>query len=355
VGGVASGKHLYNRYFIRISMDAKERLELIKRGAEDIITEEDLLKLVKEKKQINAYWGIAPTGPFHMGYLASLGKIFDLQKAGVKTKILLADIHSALDDLKAPWEEIKQRAEYYKKCIELPWKEKPEFVIGSSFQLNEKYQLDVLKIATLATVARATRAASEVTRMKNPKVSELIYPIMQALDEEYLGVDVQLGGIDQRHIMAFAREYLPKIGYSSRVELMNPLMASLKGPGTKMSASVPESHLKVYDSEKQIKEKIKNAYCPTGNLIENPITQLCQYVIFPVKGKLEIERPVKYGGDIVFNSFEELKAAYTSKKIHPLDLKNSVANVLIELFKRAREYFEKNKSELKKLGKEFLP
>ncbi len=338
-------------------MDVKKRAELIKRGSEDIITEEDLLRLVKEKKQIKAYWGTAPTGPFHMGHLASLGKIFDMQKAGVKTKILLADIHAALDDLKAPWDQIKERAKYYQKCIELsfPWDENPEFVIGSSFQLDKNYMLDVFKIATLATVPRATRAASEVTRMKNPKVSELIYPVMQALDEEYLGVDMQLGGIDQRHIMAFAREYLPKIGYRSRVEVMNPLMASLKGPGTKMSASIPGSHIKVYDSEKQIKEKIKSSYCPVGNLIENPITQLCQYIIFPVKGKLDIKRPEKFGGDITFDSFSELSKVYTDKKVHPLDLKNAVAYALVDIFKKAREYFEKNKDELKKLGPDFLP
>ena len=80
-------------------------------------------------------------------------------------------------------------------------------------------------MSTIATVDRATRAASEVTRMKNPKVSELIYPIMQALDEEYLDVDIQLGGIDQRHIFAFAREYMPAIGYRSRIEVMTPLVA----------------------------------------------------------------------------------------------------------------------------------
>ncbi len=337
-------------------MNMKKRLELIKRGIQEILTEEELVRLLKEKKKITAYWGTSPTGPFHMGYLASLGKIFDLQKAGIKTKILIADIHAALDDLKAPWDEIGKRAEYYKKCIELsfPWEEKPEFIIGSSFQLKKDYFLDVLKIATLCTVARATRAASEVCRLKNPKVSEMIYPIMQALDEEYLGVDIQLGGIDQRHILAFAREYLPKIGYNPRVEIMNPLMASLKGPGTKMSASIPTSYIKVYDSEEQIKEKIKNAYCPAGNLIENPITQLCQYVIFPVKGKLKIERPVKYGEDVLFNSFEELKVAYTAKKIHPLDLKNSVAIALIDIFKKTRKYFEKNRDKLKELGEAFL-
>ncbi len=338
-------------------MNVQERFNLIKQSTEEILTEEDLLNLLKTKKKISAYHGTAPTGPYHMAYLVPIGKMVQLEQAGIEIKFLLADIHAALDDLKAPWEQIGKRAEYYKKCIEFsfPWQTKPKFVFGSKFQLEKKYVMDVLKISTLSTVKRATRAASEVTRMKNPKVSELIYPIMQALDEVGLDVDIQLGGIDQRHILAFAREYLPKIGYKRRVEVMTPLIASLKGPGTKMSASIPMSHIKVYDSEQQIKEKIKGAYCLEGDTLENPVLQLCQFIVFPAKGKLKIERPAKFGGDIEFKSYQELEQVFVDKHLHPGDLKPAVAGQLIDIFKKAREYFEKYRDILKELGEEFLP
>lgn len=336
-------------------MDIQTRLELIKNNTEEIITEEDLLNLLKTKKDISAYYGTAPTGPFHIAYLIPLSKVFDLGRAGITTKILIADIHAAMDDLKTPWEEISKRAEYYKKCIELafPWEKKPEFTIGSSFQLTKEYMTDVLKISTLMTVNRATRAASEVCRLKNPKVSEMIYPIMQALDEQYLDADIQIGGIDQRHIMAAAREYLPKLGYKSRVELMTPLVASLKGPGTKMSASIPGSFIKVYDSEESIQKNIRQAYCPEGDIAENPITQLCKFIIFPVKNKLKIERPAKFGGDVEFKSYEELEKQFIAKQLHPADLKQAVAKALIDIFSKARAYFEKNKDMLKGLGEQF--
>jgi len=338
-------------------MDIEKRLELVKRNTAEIITEEELTKLLKEKKKISAYYGTAPTGPVHIGYFATLGKIFDLMKAGIKTKILIADIHAALDDMKSSWGEIDRRAQYYKKCFELafPWEDKPEFVLGSDFQLNHEYQLDVLKISSMATVLRAKRAASEVTRMKEPKVSELIYPIMQALDEQYLGVDIQLGGTDQRHIMAFAREYLPRIDYEPRVEIMMPLITSLKGQGAKMSASIPDSSIKVYESAENIQRKILNAYCPIGTVKDNPLTQICEFIIFPVKGKLKIERDKKYGGDIVFKNYEEFEKEFLSGKIHPADLKPAVSSNLIDIFKKVREYFEKNKEELNRLGEKFLP
>lgn len=332
-------------------MDLHKKLELIKRNTIEILTEEDLKNKLTKKKQLSAYYGTAPTALYHMAYLVPLSKLFDFDKAGIKNKVLIANIHAALDDLKTPWEKIDFVGNYYQKCIELsfPWDKKPEFVRGSSFQLTKEYQLDVLKLSTLSTVARATRAASEVTRMKNPKVSELIYPIMQALDEEYLKVDVQLGGSDQRHILSYAREYLPLIGYTKRVEVMTPLIVSLKGPGVKMSASIPESRILVHDSKESIKKNINNAYCPAGIIQDNPILQLIKFIVFSVETKFKIERDKKFGGDIMFNNYEDLEKNFINKKIHPSDLKNALSKELIDIFKRVRNYFEKNQDLIPKV------
>ena len=336
-------------------MGAERKIKIIKRNTIEILTEKELMDLLETKKNLSAYYGTAPTGPVHLGYFVPLSKVLDLTKIGVKTKILIADIHAALDDLKSTWDELDLKAEYYKKCIELafPWEIKPEFIRGSEYQLEKDYQLDTLKLSALTTVKRATRAASEVTRMKNPKVSELIYPIMQALDEEYLNVDMQIGGIDQRHIMAFAREFLPELGYKKRVEIMTPLIASLQGPETKMSASERMSHIKVYDSEEDIRTKIKKAYCPGGVTQDNPIIQICQFIIFPVEGTMKIERDKKFGGDIEFGSFEELKQAYAKKEIHPADLKESTTGYLISIFKDVRAYFDRHRDILEELGDTF--
>lgn len=338
-------------------MNVDEKVELVKRGTVEVLTIDELKKLFETRKEVYAYYGRAPTGTLHMGHLTTLSKVFDFERAGIKNKILIANIHAALDDLKSPWDDIYKRAELNMKCIELafPWKSKPEFVMGDEFQLDKDYQLDNLKLSTIITVSRATRAASEVTRMKNPKVSELIYPMMQALDEEYLGVDIQLGGIDQRHIFTLAREFLPKIGYKSRVEVMTPLIASLKGPGVKMSSSIPETVLKVYDSEESVKKKIKNAYCPEGVVKDNPILQLSKYMVFVVKGRMFVERPAKFGGDVTFNSYEELERAFSKKELHPMDLKNALTRDLIELFKPVRSYFAKRLDFLKDLGPQFMP
>lgn len=336
-------------------MNQKEKLTLIKRNAQEIVTKEELLKLLRTKKQPVVYLGTAITGKPHISYFLWALKLSDFIKAGFTVKILLADLHGALDN--TPWPVLEKRYTYYKEIIPLLFTalntdiKKVELIKGSSFQLQQKYCVDVLKLATMTSIHDATKAASEVVKFgNNPKLSGLIYPLMQALDEEYLGVDVQYGGIDQRKILMFAREYLPKIGYQSRVEVMTPLVPGLIGE--KMSASDPKSKIDLLDDEKTVNEKIKNAYCPEGIVEGNGVLAFLQYVIMVLKEDRKeeflVERPAKYGGNLNFKSYPEIEAAYRQKKLHPLDLKTAVAqeiNILLEPFR-------KNSKKLEKFAKE---
>ena len=157
---------------------------------------------------------------------------------------------------------------------------------------------------------------------------------MQALDEQYLGVDMQLGGLDQRHILAFIRESLPQIGYRRNVELMMPLVPSLKGPGVKMSSSIPGTNIKVNASEKEIRNTISGAYCPIGITQDNPITAIVKLLILSNEGKFVIPRDNKFGGDLELTSAEQFEKLYTNKEIHPVDLKAAVSDYLVKKLSR---------------------
>jgi len=162
--------------------------------------------------------------------------------------------------------------------------------------------------------------------------------LMQALDEEYLKVDAQFAGVDQRKIMVYAREYMPKIGYKPRIELMVPMIRGLVG--RQMSSSVESSKIDLLDDEKKIIKKINNAECTEGNS-DNGIMSLLKYLIFIIKeGKgetLAIERPDKFGGNIEYKNYEKLEKDLNAKKLHPLDLKNAVAKDLINLLSTFRK------------------
>jgi len=231
-------------------MDIQKRLELIKRNTEEIISEEELIKLLKTKKKPVVYLGTAITGRPHIGYYMWILKLGDFLKAGFKVKILLADLHGALDN--TPWNVLEKRYNYYAKVIPLMFKaidvniKELEFIKGSSFQLKKEYVFDVLRMSSFVSTKECKKASSEVVKFgDNPKLSGLIYPIMQALDEEYLGVDVQFAGLDQRKIMVFARENLGKLGYKRRVEVMIPIIPGLVGE--KMSASDEKSKIDLLD------------------------------------------------------------------------------------------------------------
>jgi tyrosyl-tRNA synthetase len=328
-------------------MDIEDRLKLVKRNTQEIITEEELIKLLEEKKHPSVYIGTSITGRPHIGYFAWVQKLADLLKAGFTVKVLLADIHGALDN--TPWDLLEKRYKYYEIVIPAMIEAMGgdlkhfELVKGSDFELNPKYMMDVLRMSTLASVRDTTRAASEVVKMgDNPKLSGLIYPIMQALDEEYLEVDIQMGAIDQRKILVFAREFMPQVGYRRRIELMIPFIRGLTVEG-KMSSSIKNSKIDLLDDEKTIKDKLKSAFCEEGNP-ENGVLEFAETVIMTQKEDASVEfvidRPEKWGGPLHFKTKEELHDAFINKKLHPMDLKAGVAIEVDKLLKPIRHKFK---------------
>lgn len=335
-------------------MDIEEKFKLIKRNTEEIVSEEELKKILKEKKKPSVYLGTAITGRPHIGYFVWVLKLSDFLRAGFKVKILLADLHGALDN--TPWESLEKRYDYYKAIIPLMFQsigvntKDLEFVKGSEFQLKPEYMYDVLQMATHNSINDCKRAASEVVKFgDNPKLAGLIYPIMQALDEEYLKVDVQYGGIDQRKILMFARENLPKIGYDARVEVMTPLIPGLIGK--KMSASDAKSKIDLLDDEKNVLSKVLSAECVAGE-IDNGVLAFLKNVIMVIKSdqkkKFVVKRDKKYGGDLIYTNYDSIEKDFIDKKLHPLDLKNALAEEINNLL----VLFKKNKNKLEKLSKE---
>ncbi|MBU2504129.1 MAG: tyrosine--tRNA ligase [Nanoarchaeota archaeon] len=335
-------------------LSVKEKLELVKRNLQEVISEEELENLLKKKKNPSLYWGTMPTGSVSFAYFFPMLKLADFLKAGFKVKILLADLHAALDGV--PWDLLEKRYKYYERAITLILRsldvdlKNLEFVKGSEIQMNEKYFNDVLKLSTLTSISNAKHSASEAvkTAQGDVKLSGLIYPLMQALDEEYLEVDAQFAGLDQRKILVFAREFLPKIGYKPRIELMVPMIRGLVGK--QMSSSVESSKIDLLNDEKTVVKKVNAADFVMGSL-ENGIIDILKYLIFVIKGdrneKLVIERPEKYGGNLSYANYDKLEKDVLAKKIHPLDLKNAVAkeiNILLEIFRKDKKIHELHKS-----------
>lgn len=318
-----------------------------------------------------------------MGYLVPLTKLADFLRAGVLVKVLFADIHAFLDNMKAPIELVKHRAIYYEKILVCVMKaigvptDRLTFVLGSSYQLSENYNFDAYRLAAVVTEHDAKKAGAEVVKqVASPLLSGLLYPGLQALDEQYLDVDFQFGGVDQRKIFTFAEQYLPKLGYKKRSHLMNAMVPGMNG--SKMSSSDTDSKIDFLDAPNDVSRKIKAAYCMEGEVENNGVLAFVGSVLMPIsrmrlemnpeglqqvgcsrsfvaeeapKGTLfSIMRPEKFGGPLFYNKYEDLVQDFKDKKVHPADLKPAVAqalNTLLEPVQKmaSEEEFKKIKAQ----------
>lgn len=314
------------------------KFDLVMRNVSEVVTADELKKVLKKKKPV-VYCGYEPNGPMHLGHFVTITKLIDMKNSGFKVIILLADVHAMLNR-KGSKEEIKKEVENWKKTIKAIGLE-CDVVLGSDFQFKENYQFDVMNLAQSSTINRGLRSMQEIARdVENATISQLWYPLMQVADIKHLKVDVALGGLEQRKVHMMGKDMQNILNYNF-VALHTPLITSLKGPGQKMSKSVPGSGISVTDSYDEIKKTINGAYCPEGIVDDNPILQILKLIIFPRYEKIEIKRPEKYGGNLVFKNYEELEKIYREKKLHPMDAKSATIEYLEKIIAPIRKNWGK--------------
>jgi len=357
-------------------MDAKERLELIKLPpTEEIITEKELIELLEENTRIVAYDGFEPNGKMHLGSCVLRAiKLNDFLKANIDFILYIGDWFAFLNKkFNGDLELIRKAGKYFVEG----WKaagvdvEKIKIVWASELTKDPEYWEMVMKISNLVTIKRVLRAVAiagrEESEVKNPSL--ILYPLMQATDVFMLngkkGVDICQLGMDQRKVNMLAREIAPMLNRKKPIAIHHHLLAGLVGKermgkfdeneeinrqiNVKMSKSKPETAIFIHDSEEEIKQKINKAYCPLEEE-NNPILEIAKYIIFRKFESFEVKRKKEYGGNLEFQNYEELRNAYLSKKLHPLDLKNAVAEYVNIIIEPIRKHFEKNE----KIREEYL-
>ena len=320
-------------------MDSETKISLIKRNSVEIIGENKLKDLLKLKNPVT-YCGYETSGPIHLGHLVTITKLMDLEKAGFHVKVLFADWHTWLNR-KGDWDFIHKQCKIWENGFKAAGLN-AEFILGSKFQRNLNYIDDVLTLSLNSTMNRALRSMQEVARdFENAKVSQVIYPLMQIVDIKHLKVDLVTAGLEQRKIHALGIELFSKLNYKTPLFVHTPLISSLKGPGSKMSSSEPESMISINDNEDTINKKINNAYCPIGIVEDNPILQMMKLIVFPRFNKIMIERSSKFGGNLEFDTYNELEKEFVNKKLHPQDLKNACNIYLNKVLTPIRKKFKK--------------
>lgn len=358
------------------SMDIVEKLSLVTRNAEEIITPDEIRDLLATSPRPKAYWGFECSGMMHLGMGLVCGrKIKDLVEAGFEFTIFLADWHSLINNkLGGDMEKIKFCGGYFRECftsIGLD-PQKVRYVWASDLAGKVDYWEKVVRIAKSASVNRVLRALPIMGRRLGEaeiEAAALIYPCMQAADIFQMNIDIACSGIDQRKAHMLAREAADKMGWRKPACIHTPLLTGLTGPaetprgefdedkemnmriGAKMSKSIAGSSILIHDMPEEIRQKIKNAFCPPKEVRANPLIEIVRYIILPEKGTIQIPRPPKYGRDLVFKDYGNLESEYLKGSIHPLDLKNAVAEELVAILEPVREHFRRNPRTLEGMKK----
>jgi tyrosyl-tRNA synthetase len=335
-------------------MDIERRLELItKPPIEEVVTIEDLRKLLDTKTKLAAYDGFETSGLMHLGtgVLRAI-KINDLFEANVNFILLIADWYAWINNkMGGDLDLIRKTGEYFVEG----WKacgldvKRVKVLWASDLVKDSEYWKNVINISKLTTIQRAIRAGTIMGREDSEMqyVAQVLYPMMQAYDPFYLEADIMQLGMDQRKAMILTREVAPKIDGSIRVAAMHHLLMGLQGnqrmgpAESKMSKSVAESAIFIHDSKEQIESKIKNAFCQPKVVESNPILEIWKYIVFR-KFKSRILR--RQGKPVLeVRGYGDLEKAYRDGELHPADLKNETADVIEEILNPIRSYFEKNK------------
>lgn len=336
-------------------MDADERYALVTRNAEEVVAEGELRELLSEEgRRPTAYIGFEPSGLVHMGWALVAAKIRDLCAAGFRVIIFWADWHAYINDkLGGDIGSIRTCARYMEDCFRalgVP-DGAVEYRYASDILEGMDYWETVIKVAKATSLSRVKRAMTIMGRSEDEAEidsSKLFYPILQAADIFRLGVDLSYAGMDQRRANMLARDAADRLHWKKPIALHTPLLPGLAGgdrmnpAASKMSKSHPDSSISIHDGPDEVRRKMAKAFCPPdeGSAEANPVLMICRYIVFPTLGRLDVDRPERFGGPVSFASYGELAEAYFGGRLHPADLKKGAAEAVIECLRPVSEYFE---------------
>ena len=332
-------------------MDITEKINLISRPPiEEVVTEEELLELLKTNSNPKHYIGIEISGFLHLGSLISTGfKINDFIQAGVNCTVFLADWHTLLNDkLGGSFENIRKVSKYYEDAFKLVCPG-VNIVLGTDlYDSKKEYWSELVQIAKHMSLARTMRTLTIMGRSENDEkidLANLLYPAMQAADIHSLDLDIVHAGMDQRKIHMLVKDVFPKMKWKVPVALHHKLLPGLTKPAevkadgevAKMSKSDPNAGVFIHNSDDEIRTKIKKGFCEEGSIENNPVLEIAKNVIFHEFDTISIERPEKFGGNVSYDNFENLESDFAQKKLHPSDLKQAVGESLVKIISPIRE------------------
>ena len=247
-------------------MSIKETLAIIKRGADEILIEEELIKKLKKGKPLKVKAGFDPTAPdLHLGHTVLINKLRQLQDLGHEILFLIGDFTGMIGDptgkntTRPPLTEddVKKNAKTYAEQVFKILDKKKTKIVFNSVWLNKLGASGILKLAATHTVARMLERDDFSKRFTNQQpiaIHEFIYPLMQGYDSVALEADIELGGTDQKFNLLMGRELQKHYQQEPQCIITMPLLEGLDGV-QKMSKSL-NNYIGIHEAPEIIFSKL---------------------------------------------------------------------------------------------------
>ncbi len=312
-------------------------MDLIKRGASEIIQEDELVqkleKSAKENKPLIIKLGCDPSRPdLHIGHSVVLRKLEQFQSLGHQAVLIIGDFTGMIGDpsgrnvTRPPLSLEEARANgksYFEQASKILHKEKTKIVYNSEWLAKMSFE-DVIKLSSKYTVARMLERDDFTKRFKSGiaiSIHELLYPLAQAMDSVAIKSDVELGGTDQKFNLLVGRDIQREFGIEPQIILTMPLLVGTDGV-EKMSKS--------YNNYIGISEPPQEIFGKTLSISDNLIYNYYELAT-----------------DVSNQKLKEIKSQLEDPAVNPRDVKRELAKTLVRMYynedaaKQAEEEFDK--------------
>lgn len=314
-------------------MDALDtQLELIKRGAVDILSESELIAKLKRGKPLRVKAGFDPTAPdLHLGHTVLIQKMKQFQDLGHEVIFLIGDFTGMIGDptgksetrKQLTREEVAKNAETYKDQIFKILDPKKTIIDFNHRWMENMDAVAMIGLAGKYTVARMLEREDFKQRYQKQQsisIHEFLYPLIQGYDSVELKADVELGGTDQRFNLLMGRDLQREYGQEAQVVLTMPLLEGIDGV-QKMSKSLG-NYIGINEAPEEI----------FGKIMSVSDTLMWRYYELLTDAGLD--------------QIQSLRAQVESGKLHPMEAKKALGSELVARFhgrakaESARHYFE---------------
>ncbi|MDE1828088.1 MAG: hypothetical protein KGH65_02940 [Candidatus Micrarchaeota archaeon] len=284
-----------------------------------------------DNRHIRSMWGVSVGKILHFGYDPIIVKQWSFLRANFDHTILIADLHTAIEEPKI--ENLEEKSRYtYTYFKDLCNMHGASISYGSSFQYHSEYTQLLYKLLSITP----TKSLDKI-RIANKQgtIGSLVYPMMQIADSAYLKADITYGGQNQRATYMVGREILPKLGLPKPVVLLSPMSKDIMGK--ELVKSTTATRITIHDTDETLKQKIGKMFAPQS-IEDNPLLDSFRYSIIPWFKKINIDTIY---GKISIKDYNQLCEIFLKNETDPYKLKLSAYFYLSQRLNKIRRYFDK--------------